>query len=112
MADAPRPILRCDTCGQSDDHPKHHYGRQTFHHDCTPASVIDEMTSLVTLNLDQQGNVLGIAYLTPLDPEDYHPGVKRFLEIREAAMKGTRGPKLLAHITKMHEGAGPEDLVN
>lgn len=31
----------CDTCGQYDDHPKLHYGEETFHHDtaCLPVRV-------------------------------------------------------------------------
>ena len=33
MANVP---TQCDGCGQVDDHPKLHYGVQTYHHDCTP----------------------------------------------------------------------------
>lgn len=103
---AERVKVRCDNCGQVDDHPKHHYGAQTFHHDCTPASVLDEMTSVVTarLDLDVFPPALVPVSREPVAEEDQHPGVRRFMEIRQAALDGTHGQELVAHIEQMHEG--------
>lgn len=36
-------ISECDNCGQSDDHPKLHYGGETYHHDCIPARVARDL---------------------------------------------------------------------
>lgn len=33
----------CDNCGQTDDHPKLHYGAETYHHDCVPARVMADV---------------------------------------------------------------------
>ena len=38
----PHAYTRCDNCGQTDDHPKLHYGAETYHHDCIPARVLDD----------------------------------------------------------------------
>ncbi|HEY2086466.1 MAG TPA: hypothetical protein VGH54_10645 [Mycobacterium sp.] len=38
-------FYRCEGCGQNDDHPKLHYGRQQFHHDCTPAFILDVLNA-------------------------------------------------------------------
>lgn len=111
MTEPRRVESRCDGCGATDDHPKHHYGTQTFHHDCTPAFVLDDMTSVSTYVSDAQGNI-ALVSRTPIPEDDWHPGVKRFMAIRDVAMKGTRGPKLLAHIQRMHEDVrqDPEGL--
>lgn len=39
----PHVPTACDQCGQTDDHPKLHYGAETFHHDCTPARIRAEV---------------------------------------------------------------------
>lgn len=91
MADTRVPI-RCDGCGQTDDHPKHHYAAQVFHHDCTPAYVIDDMTHESIYSVENGQIVL--QQRIPLPEEEMHPGTRRFLAIREKANKGTRGVKL------------------
>jgi hypothetical protein len=79
MADneEPRAETRCDECKQTDDHPKVHYGVETYHHDCLPSRARREV-------IDADPN--GIAQ-----------------KVIQAAEKGTHGPKLLAHIEKLHQ---------
>jgi hypothetical protein len=93
MADQPRVQLRCDGCGQTDDHPKMHYGAQTYHHDCIPAFVMDDLTSETYYEV--QGNQLVMSSRVPLPEERMQPGTRRLLQIRDKAQSGTRGPKLL-----------------
>jgi hypothetical protein len=63
----------CDQCGQSDDHPKLHYGIETYHHDCIPARVRRDLGD------------------DPIVPQ-----------IIEAAESGTRGAALRSHIESLH----------
>lgn len=97
MADA-RVQARCDGCGQTDDHPKMHYGAQTYHHDCIPAFVMDDLTSESTYRVE--GNQLVLVDRVPLPEEHMHPGTRRLLAVRDKAQGGTRGPKLLEWIEK------------
>ncbi len=94
MAEQPRALHRCDSCGQTDDHPVMHYGAQTFHHDCIPAFVMDEITSEVYLDTET-GQVV---QRLPLPEEHLHPNIRRLLDTRKKAESGTRGPKLLKWI--------------
>ncbi len=106
MADEPRGQLRCDGCGQTDDHPKMHYGAQTFHHDCIPAFVLDDLTSQSFYRVE--GNQLVLESRVPLPEENMHPGTRRLLKVRDKAQSGTRGPKLLQWIENqpvVHEAA-------
>lgn len=64
----------CDTCGQVDDHPKLHYGVETFHHDCVPARVRREIGEHQMLD-----------------------------QIIAAASSGVRGSDLRAHIADLHQ---------
>jgi hypothetical protein len=108
MADQPRVLYRCDSCGQTDDHPKMHYAAQTFHHDCIPAFVMDEITSEAYIDVST-GQVVE---LVPLPEERLHPGTRRLLETIEKAKSGTRGPKLLNWIQDqvvVHEPEGSEN---
>jgi hypothetical protein len=91
---------RCDGCGQADTDPKLHYGdRETYHHDCVPARVLDDLTSITVY---EGGNVLS---RERLDEKDLHPHTLRTLRVIEAAKGGTRGEKLRAHIAKLHDDA-------
>jgi hypothetical protein len=102
MADQPRVLYRCDSCGQTDDHPKMHYAAQTYHHDCIPAFVMDDLTSQTYYNVET-GQVVD---RVPLPEEELHPGTRRLLETAEKAKSGVRGPKLLTWIqsqTVVHE---------
>jgi hypothetical protein len=99
MADTPRVQLRCDGCGQTDDHPKMHYGAQTYHHDCIPAFVLDDLTSESFFRVE--GTTVLLESRVPLPEEKLAPQIRRLLAVREMAMKGTRGPKLLSRITEM-----------
>jgi hypothetical protein len=106
-----RPATTCEQCGQTDDHPKWIYGVQTFHHDCAPYTVIRDVTTYGYWNVEQvqlpDGQV--VAQATgwvdgPEIPADELPvGIRRGLEARRLAEKGTRGDKLAAAITKLHE---------
>lgn len=74
---------RCDHCqpeelpsGQphpGDDHPKWHWGEETFHHDCAPAQLL------------------------ALHPDDH-----LVHQIVAAANSGVRGDDLRAHILALH----------
>lgn len=33
---------KCSSCGQTDNHPKHHYGDRCYHFDCIPADVYED----------------------------------------------------------------------
>lgn len=85
---------QCDACGQVDDHPKHHYGAETYHHDCTPFRVIDDMTSTSVYRVEDGQMVLHER--TPLAEADYSPTTKQFFALRKLAESGTRGEKLRA----------------
>jgi hypothetical protein len=95
MAEARVPY-RCDGCGQTDDHPKMHYGVQTYHHDCIPAFVMDDLTSESTYRVE--GGQVSLLQRVPLPEEHMHPGTVRLLETRKKAESGTRGPALLKWI--------------
>jgi hypothetical protein len=86
MAEAQRASTACDQCGQTDDHPKHHFGVETFHHDCVPARLVRQIEAAADS-----------------DDEDVAEQAGRALDIRKVAQGGTRGAKLLAHIEKLDE---------
>jgi hypothetical protein len=86
MAEAQRAVLACEQCGQTDDHPKHHFGTETRHHDCDPAHVVRQLEAAAEV-----------------DDPDIAAHAKRALDIRKTALSGTRGAKLLAHIEKLDE---------
>ena len=74
-------ITECDQCGPpGDDHPKVHYGLQTWHHDCVPYRVKQEIL-------------------------DGAHGVSREVTagIFEACESGKKGDELRAHILGLHE---------
>jgi hypothetical protein len=96
----PRVLYRCDGCGQTDDHPKMHYVVQTYHHDCIPAFVMDDLTSETYYTTVDNGQLV-MTHRVPLPEESLHPGTQRLLEIRKLALKGMHGEKLLEHIRKL-----------
>jgi hypothetical protein len=73
-----------------------HYGVQTYHHDCIPAFVMDDLTSESTYSV-VNGQVI-LQQRVPLPEESMHPGTVRLLEARKKAESGTRGPALLKWI--------------
>lgn len=83
-----RAVTACDQCGGSDDHPKVHYGLNTWHHDCTPAKVREEILRGTIHAVDS--SVLA--------------------KVFEAAANGVRGDELLGHIQRLHANA--EENVN
>lgn len=89
---------QCDGCGQTDDHPKLHYGAETYHHDCIPHRVMRDLTTTGYWSPDGHW-VDG----EEIPPDDLPPEVHRVVEIRRKAEGGTRGGKLRAAILKMHE---------
>lgn len=101
-------FLTCDNCGQTDDHPKHHYGSETYHHDCTPHRVIEDMTSVSVYQRLDDGS-LSLVSRTPIDPEDYDEHTKRFLNARALAQEGTRGEDLRKHLRSLqpHDEVAP-----
>jgi hypothetical protein len=90
-------FLQCDGCGQIDDHPKHHYGAETYHHDCTPHRIVEDMTSLSEWDRDSEGQLVLLSR-TPLDPRAIAKETADALAIMELAKKGMRGDKLRKHI--------------
>lgn len=64
---------KCDDCGLVDDHPKLHYGVDTYHHDCLPPRARRE--------------VLG------------HPTIAKIVK---ACEQGKRGDELRQHIFDLH----------
>jgi hypothetical protein len=98
-----RVPARCDGCGQTDDHPKMHYGAQTYHHDCVPAFVMDDLTHESIYSVEN-GQAL-LVHRIPLPEEQMHPGTRLLLKVREQAQKGTRGVKL-------HEWIAKQDTVH
>lgn len=87
MAEVRTPS-QCDGCGQFDDHPKIHYAgvgmetADTYHHDCLPYNIEQAL----------------------LGGKGYNEDTEILRSIIETAKKGTHGPRLLAHIEKLHEG--------
>lgn len=76
-----RVATPCDHCGQNDDHPKLHYGEETYHHDCTPAKVRAAVADVPVV-----------------------------LEIIAAAESGIRGDDLVAKIAELHAEPIPADV--
>lgn len=66
---------QCDGCGAVDADPKLHYGDETYHHDCAPFRVLNDL------------------------PEDVQAFVKR------AVATGLKGDELRAHIDSLHKDA-------
>lgn len=91
-------VQQCDGCGQVDDHPKHHYGQETYHHDCTPFRVIEDMTSISHWGHDEDGQPL-LMGRTPLEEKHYPKQIADALTIKKLAEGGTRGEKLRKLIT-------------
>lgn len=70
-----RAQTTCDFCGQTDDHPKIHFGDgDTKHHDCLSHSE----KAMVAESSDLAAKII------------------------EACEGGKRGPELLAHIESLH----------
>lgn len=100
---------QCDQCGQTDTHPKWHYGNETYHHDCAPHTVIRDVTTYGYWRDEPVGD--GTFRRTWVDgikiPDDkLDAGIKRALKARDLALKGTRGERLQARIQKMAEDEG------
>jgi hypothetical protein len=70
----------CDQCGQTDDHPKLHYGIETYHHDCIPFRVREDL--------------------------DDDPVVAKIIK---AAEDGTHGAELRKHIRQLHDDDTDEE---
>ena len=76
---------RCDHCGQTDTHPKFHYGLATWHHDCAPVDAVDEATAHA----------------------DWHPHHAAAAAVFKACREdGVKGDALRAHAAKI--GVTPE----
>jgi hypothetical protein len=93
-----RAIYTCDNCGQADDHPKLHYGSETYHHDCLPHRVLEDLSSYSTYERDADGAPLLVAR-EPIPRSELPRQIGEALAIREVALQGTRGDKLRKLIT-------------
>jgi hypothetical protein len=84
----------CDGCGQSDDHPKLHYGgAETYHHDCIPYRVLRDLTTVGTFIDGQYVETPGVEM-----HEDAAAEVARLVNIVDACKGGLKGDDLLAYI--------------
>lgn len=92
MAHAP---TACDQCGQVDDHPKLHYGPETYHHDCVPHRVLRDLT---TYGYNDAGGTWVEGPDIPAG--DLPEPIKQALSYRDKASGGVRGDKLRAYIQK------------
>lgn len=100
----------CDTCGLVDDHPKVHYGPETFHHDCVPHKVVRDWTTTghwsPRFGTDDEGNRVVVAMEwvdgDPVPAEELHPAHATALALRDAALSGIRGDALREHIAALH----------
>lgn len=104
-----RVEARCDNCGQTDDHPKLHYGLETYHHDCIPARVMDDIESETLYEVVRNpavpgGHELRVTGRRPLSDDELPEAVHRLREIVKKAKAGAHGEKLLAYIGNIHEG--------
>lgn len=79
----------CEQCLQVDDHPKLHYGAETYHHDCMPGKVVRDFTTAGYWGGNGQW-VEG----EKLSEDDVHPTHQHALKLRDAALKGTKGDEL------------------
>ena len=89
---------QCDGCGAVETDPKHHYGAETYHHDCTPFRIIEDMTSITEWGRDDDNQPV-IRSRTPIPEKALHPETVKALTIRKLAQGGTRGAKLAKLIT-------------
>ena len=108
MADG-RVEARCDNCGQTDDHPKLHYGAETYHHDCIPARVMDDIEGETLHEVVQNpaapgGHELRVIGRVGLPDEELPEAVHQLRKIIKKAKGGTHGDKLLAYIDSIHSG--------
>lgn len=90
-----RVSTECDGCGQHDDHPKVHYGQETYHHDCLPHRVLRDLTTVGTFVDGQYVETPGVEM-----HEDAAATVARLVEIVDACKGGLKGDNLLAFIQK------------
>lgn len=70
----PHVVSGCDHCGGVDDHPKLHYGMETYHHDCVPVKVKADVGD--------------------------HPIIAKIIETASA---GTHGDDLRTYINALHQ---------
>jgi hypothetical protein len=83
----------CDGCGQVDSDPRLHYGLETYHHDCIPYRVLQDVTTV--------GSFVDGQYVeTPDVPmsDAAAASVARFIEIVDACKGGLRGVELRTFI--------------
>lgn len=87
----------CDGCGQSDLHPKLHYGAgidvETYHHDCIPYRVLRDLTTVGTFVDGQYVETPGVAMTDAAAAQ-----VTRLIEIVDACKGGLHGDDLLDFI--------------
>lgn len=81
MGPAGHFLTPCKACPEADDHPKIHYGNDSYHHDCLPPFAVLDVTRLA----------------------DTHPQHAAQARIVDAARAGTHGQELRAFIGSDHE---------
>jgi len=86
--------LICDGCGAADDHPKLHYGADTYHHDCIPYRVLQDLTTVGTFVDGRYVETPGVAM-----SEEAAETVARLVDIVDVCKGGLKGDDLRAYIT-------------
>jgi hypothetical protein len=102
-------VIKCDGCGQFDDHPKWHYPPQSFHFDCTPAYVIEDATN-VSHYVRDENNQPVLVGRTPIPEEEWPDHVQQAMHLRSLALKGShKGEKLRAQAVKFQSAQNREE---
>lgn len=92
-------VLQCDNCGQTDDHPKHHYGAETYHHDCTPFRVWEDMLSYTHWERDPETKQMMMLSRVPMPKAEIFRQTAEAEAIAEFARQGVKGVDLRKRIT-------------
>lgn len=96
---------RCEACGSADDDgPRHHYGNESYHFDCLPYKVVRDLTTegYWHSSVNPDTGVVSVNWIDgpEVPPEDLHPEIAKALKLRDAALSGIHGDKLVALATK------------
>jgi hypothetical protein len=94
----------CMQCGQTDDHPKHHYahpgGVDTHHFDCLPHAIIQDLTHVTDRQFRADENRFAVVGRQVIDKADLGEHKAFVLRVRDQANKGKHGDELREWIVK------------
>lgn len=89
----------CQQCGQTDDHPKHHYAQagrpvETHHFDCLPHTIIQDITNVTDHEFDPDEGRFKAVRRTPIPDDELHDHKSFILRVRKQANGGLHGDEL------------------